>query len=207
MNKLTFSRNSTKNKGFTLIELLLVLGIIAVLAIAAFIIYPKVQASSEANTEQSNITAIASGVKSLFAATGDYSDGGTFPGIAAGAAGAGGMNTTLISSKVIPKQMVSGAATMVSSFGQTVDVDSLSAGTAPDPTVAGRGFQIAYANVSSAVCVKLATGAGSQALDVWANGVDLETLNVTTGQYSVDQVKVAANCSAAASVSMDFIFD
>ncbi len=38
-------------KGFSLLELLLVLGIIAALVVAAFIVYPKVQASQRAQAE------------------------------------------------------------------------------------------------------------------------------------------------------------
>ena len=39
-------------KGFSLLELLLVLGIIAALVVAAFIVYPKVQASQRAHKVQ-----------------------------------------------------------------------------------------------------------------------------------------------------------
>lgn len=43
-------------KGFSLLELLLVLGIIAALIVAAFIVYPKVQDSNRATTEAKNIS-------------------------------------------------------------------------------------------------------------------------------------------------------
>lgn len=44
-----------KNSGFSLIELLLVLGIIAALSTAAFIIFPKVQAANERQRNQQDV--------------------------------------------------------------------------------------------------------------------------------------------------------
>lgn len=58
---LNYKRKS--KKGFSLLELLLVLGIIAALVVAAFIVYPKVQASQRAQAESNNIATIQAGVK------------------------------------------------------------------------------------------------------------------------------------------------
>lgn len=71
MKNLSFSRN--KQQGFTLVELLLVLGVLALIAITAFIIYPSVQAGTQANTESANITTITASVKNLFGSSGNYS--------------------------------------------------------------------------------------------------------------------------------------
>ncbi|MCP6541781.1 prepilin-type cleavage/methylation domain-containing protein, partial [Klebsiella pneumoniae] len=46
--------------------LLLVLGAIAALIVAAFMIFPKVQASQRIDRESRNLTAIQAGVKSLY---------------------------------------------------------------------------------------------------------------------------------------------
>ncbi len=45
MKKIVLIKNRKSKKGFSLLELLLVLGIIAALVVAAFIVYPKVQVS------------------------------------------------------------------------------------------------------------------------------------------------------------------
>ncbi|ENH5449800.1 prepilin-type N-terminal cleavage/methylation domain-containing protein, partial [Klebsiella pneumoniae] len=42
MKKTVLIKNKKSKKGFSLLELLLVLGIIAALVVAAFIVYPKV---------------------------------------------------------------------------------------------------------------------------------------------------------------------
>lgn len=125
------SINRMKAKGFSLIEILLVIGIIAVLAIAAFIIFPQVQASSRANTEQSNIMTIAAGVKNLF--NGRY---------------AGLTNTVAIQGNIVPASMVSGS-TINSSWGTAVQL-------APgSPTTM---FTITYNNIPTEVCLKLVPG-------------------------------------------------
>ena len=70
--KLRKKMKRINKKGFSLLELLLVLGIIAALVIAAFIIYPKVQDSNRASTEAKNISAIMAGVKSLYSGQPNY---------------------------------------------------------------------------------------------------------------------------------------
>lgn len=71
MKNLPFSRS--KQQGFTLVELLLVLGVLALIAITAFIIYPSVQAGTQANSEAANVTTITASVKNLFGSAGNYS--------------------------------------------------------------------------------------------------------------------------------------
>lgn len=127
------SINRMKNKGFSLIEILLVIGIIAVLAIAAFIIFPQVQASSRANTEQSNIMTMAAGVKNLF--------NGRYAGLTDGIA---------IDGNIVPASMHDGASTITSSWGG-------------DATLAPSGtgntlFTITYTALPTEVCLKLVPG-------------------------------------------------
>lgn len=45
INSFRLLKGSKSKKGFSLLELLLVLGVIAALIVAAFMIFPKVQAS------------------------------------------------------------------------------------------------------------------------------------------------------------------
>ncbi|AET53319.1 type 4 pilus major pilin [Salmonella enterica subsp. enterica] len=80
-------------KGFSLLELLLVLGIIAALVVAAFIVYPKVQASQRAQAESNNIATIQAGVKAL------YTSASSFTGLT---------NTVAVQAKIFPDNMLSG---------------------------------------------------------------------------------------------------
>lgn len=83
-------------KGFSLLELLLVLGIIAALVVAAFIVYPKVQASQRAQAESNNIATIQAGVKAL------YTSASSFTGLT---------NTVAVQAKIFPDNMLSGTGT------------------------------------------------------------------------------------------------
>ena len=83
-------------KGFSLLELLLVLGIIAALVVAAFIVYPKVQASQRAQAESNNIATIQAGVKAL------YTSASSFTGLT---------NTVAVQAKIFPDNMLSGSGT------------------------------------------------------------------------------------------------
>ena len=104
--------------GFSLVEILLVLGIIAILAIAAFIIFPQVQASNRANTEQTNITTLAAGIKNLYGATRNYT----------------GISATVVNqARIAPASMNGGdpsATTLSSSWSGDVAI-------APSAAVAG----------------------------------------------------------------------
>jgi prepilin-type N-terminal cleavage/methylation domain-containing protein len=72
MKKTVLIKNIKSKKGFSLLELLLVLGIIAALVVAAFIVYPKVQASQRAQAESNNIATIQAGVKALYTSASSF---------------------------------------------------------------------------------------------------------------------------------------
>lgn len=145
MKKLVLIKNKKSKKGFSLLELLLVLGIIAALVVAAFIVYPKVQASQRAEAESSNIAAIQAGVKSLYAASPSYT----------------GLTTQVgVQANVFPDNMLSGSgsdATPINVFKGEVTLAA--AATGPSKT-AGSSFTITYNSVPANECAKIVSSIG-----------------------------------------------
>lgn len=137
-------KKRTSKKGFSLLELLLVLGIVAALVVAAFIVYPKVQASQRAQAESNNIATIQAGVKALYTSASSFS----------------GLSTTVaVHAKIFPDNMLSGsgsAAKPINAFKGNVTLAPASTGPS---SVAGSSFTITYNNVPASECAKIVTAA------------------------------------------------
>lgn len=58
-----------------MVELLLVLGIITILLVAAFVVYPQVRDRNQANVEVTNLTTIKASLNSLYASKNQNYDG------------------------------------------------------------------------------------------------------------------------------------
>lgn len=144
-------------KGFSLLELLLVLGIIAALIVAAFIVYPKVQDANRAAAEAKNISALMAGVKSLYSGQANYK---------------GLDDQVAYKAKIYPDNMVIGNGTnFVNSYSGTVSVEaSANTSTGEDDS----GFRIKYTLLPTITCAKIITEVGSNFYEINANGVTLE---------------------------------
>lgn len=150
--------NQKTSKGLNLIELLLVLGVVAILLVAAFVVYPQVRDRNQANSEISNATAVKASITNLYASKGgDYTDLDT--GIANQA-------------RAFPISMNSGTFTeaqeITSAWGGEVSVLENAAAV----TVGGRSFNahrtftITYNGVPEGVCLGLVSGAATNFVDV-----------------------------------------
>lgn len=177
MKKLVLIKNKQSKKGFSLLELLLVLGIIAALVVAAFIVYPKVQASQRAEAESNNIATIQAGVKALYAAASSYT---------------GLTNTVAVESKIFPDNMLSGSgssATPINAFKGEVTLEA--AATGPSST-AGSSFTITYKNVPATECSKIVTAAAGNFYTTSVNGAE-----VKSSDGVLDVATAAKQCSSS----------
>lgn len=175
MKGATQLNNNKSNHGFSLLELLLVLGIIAALIVAAFIVYPKVQASQRAQAESNNIATIQTAIKAL------YSSASSFTGLD---------NTVAVRAKIFPDNMLSGSgssATPINVFKGKVTVGQSSWG--PSQT-GGSSFTISYENVPTAECIRIITAVGGNFYTVGVGA----TGNVKAAGEVLDVAKAASMC-------------
>lgn len=147
MKSLTFNRNTAK--GFSLIELLLVLGVLAILLVAAFVVYPQVRDRNQANAEVSNLTTIKANINNLYA-----SRGGNYEDLS---------NVIAINARAYPPNMVSGT-TANSAWGSPVNVAANAAATAGMQP--NRSFTITYNAVPEGVCLGMVSGAAGNFADI-----------------------------------------
>lgn len=130
-------------KGFSLLELLLVLGIIAGIIIAAFLIFPKVRDANYIATETKNITAIRAGLISLYANTALPPEGSD-------------IQTIAIKSKVIPENMIDSNNNIISAWGAPVYIG---VGRSSDSN--NLSFAIRYLNLTDTLCSRLVLASSS----------------------------------------------
>lgn len=168
-----FGPRAAGQKGFSLIELLLVLGVIALLLVAAFVVYPKVRLANQANTEVKNLTTVQAGLKALYA-----SKNNNFSGLTLDLAR---------DAKIFPSTMVVGN-TVVNSWGGDVVL-----GPAANPYsgfAGGRSYVIRYRKVPADACVALISRAAGYFLAIGvgteskADGSYNKIVHVVTDPYS-----------------------
>ncbi|EGM8545365.1 TPA: prepilin-type N-terminal cleavage/methylation domain-containing protein [Escherichia coli] len=177
MKKKVLIKNKISKKGFSLLELLLVLGIIAALVVAAFIVYPKVQASQRAQAESNNIATIQAGVKAL------YTSASSFTGLS---------NSVAIQASIFPDNMLNGSGSATKPIN-TFKGDVILSATALGPSKApGSSFTITYANVPAVECTKIITASASNFYEVGVKS----SATVKTAGGALDIAKTVGLCSA-----------
>lgn len=177
---------SRASRGFSLIELLLVLGVLAILLVAAFVVYPQVQSSNRANMESQNFSAMSAKISSLFAT------GSRFEQL---------NNTLAMNARIFPDTMREGVtdpAQVKSAWGGTVTIAGV-------PEYNYAQYWVTYRDVPSADCVKFANGivGGVEALNV--GGLQVKYgVDVTDGWIpgEIRPENIAAGCSSAERVTI-----
>ncbi|SSF10025.1 type 4 pilus major pilin [Klebsiella pneumoniae] len=158
-------KNSKSKKGFSLLELLLVLGIVAALIVASFIVYPKVRDARYVDIEAKHIGQIYASVRNVYAGKPDYS----------------GLATTAVAipAQFFPDDMLSKKTTWgISSWGGYVVVD---ANDVSPSGLAASSFTISYSDVPDSVCIRLITAVDSAFYNIYIS--NQKGINGTSKNY------------------------
>ena len=184
--------------GFSLIELLLVLGVIAILLVSAFVIYPQVSHANKVKTETANLAAIQASMRSLFASSG--SNYALLPPEVSTA--------TLNNARVFPASMNGGDYTTGAirhSWDGLVSLHATNFSHAGIPV--GRGFSINYMDMPSQACVDMvsrsfktfkiimvyANGSSNSADMFYPEATDLSTLTQACNQSNAVRIQFLSN--------------
>lgn len=177
-------KNPHKKQAFSLIEMLLVLGVLSILLLAAFVLYPQLRDSSQANKEASNLASIKAVINNMYLTQGNYQ--GLMTGLANQA-------------RAFPASMNEGnygnvtSSAIRTSWGGRVQVDNIDyeislRGASSRVLAPNHSFVIRYFNVPVNICLKLIpsaagnfdsilVGSGSNDTDVLNdNSLDMEAL-------------------------------
>ena len=172
------------SRGFSLIELLLVLGVLAILLVAMFVVYPQVRSSQQASREASNAIVLQAGLRSAFAPGGNYA--------ALGSMGSGQGETFVNRSLIAPASMNDGnpsATALQSSWGPVVVHTNIGAYAGYGPN---RMFVIRFMDVPKAACVDFISNTINK-FDVVRLNTASDAGYMTPETFQVSQVVAACN--------------
>ena len=190
MKKTSFTKNQ---QGLNLIELLLVLAIVVAIAVAAFVIYPRVQASRSASSNSQILSSALAQVQSVF-------QNGQYQNLD---------NEVAYAADVFPDTFKLTSPDLMNEFGDgttgNVDVYGSTAAGVANTTNAARYVTIEYGDVPSAVCMKMVPGIaanfGRIAIGTAADIV-VDKFDAVTTNDLLDEGTMAAQCNSAASVTV-----
>lgn len=183
-----YLKNKMKKQGFSLLELLLVMGIVAALIIAAFIIYPKVMTQVRVTNELRNIATIMTGIKQLYQGKSDFEGFGT---------------AVLIKSKIAPDNMLQPGNNVMlrNSWEGYFSMGNSGYGVAGGGTI-WNAFTIKTAGIPSADCLRLV----NELYNLYNKDLTYLSVNSTfiyANGVAYDMDKAAQACSKSESATVD----
>jgi len=170
-----------KQAGITLMEVIAGLLIIGLVVAGALSLFGSADSSQKGNQMLSDITALRSAVKGMYAGQGGY--------------GTSNLNGVLKTANRIPATMTADNST------PPVITHSMNGTTTVSGTGGGAQFSIAITNIPTAVCVQLLSNSSSG----WASVQVGAATAITAFPISPATAASATNCAAAATNTITFV--
>lgn len=174
-------RNLKKQAGITLMEIIAGLLIIGLVVSGALALFGNADSAQKGNQMMSDITALRSAVKGLYAGQGGY--------------GTANINGVLKNSNRIPATMMADTSTppvITHSMNGTITVTGVAAGAQ---------FEVAVSNVPTDVCVQLL----SQLNSGWASVQVGAAAAITSFPVSPATASSTTNCAASNANTIKFV--
>lgn len=170
-----------KQAGITLIEIISSLLVIGIVIAGALSLFGSADASQKGNQMLSDINALRSAVKGMYAGQGGY--------------GTTNINGVLKTANRIPSTMTADAS------NPPVITHSMNGTVTATGTSGGAQFSIALTNIPTAVCVQLLSNSSAGWVSVQVGAAAA----ITTFPISPATAASATNCAAAANNTITFI--
>lgn len=182
------------SKGFSLIEMLLVLGVLSVLLIAAFVIYPQVRLSQQTNIEISNILAIRANMETTLGRIGNYT-----------LISATDLTQVANNARVFPETMNNGnysTSNITNVWGGSVNITPTTATNAG--VAAGWAYVIRSRDIPAEACVQMVARTISSFKTIQINYVSGQAgENINFGNY--DLANVTEKCNRRPLTTVNFV--
>lgn len=168
MNNISSPKSKPKNnRGFSLVEILIVLGVLAIMMVAAFLIYPKISVARDAERQATNLRVIHATISQVFPNHSLF-----------------GLTTeSLISSGILSEE------TLTSPWG-VIGFHPTKDGHACTSAAGCTGFSLRYDNLEAAQCVALAQAVAPYVNKLRVQGTTNHVLKGTPPNGSEDTSRV-----------------
>lgn len=177
---MSYFTNKKREKGFSLLELLLVMGVIAAIIIAAFVIYPKVMSHTRVNNELRNISTVLNGIKALYSGSPDLT---------------GFSNSVASKAKILPDNMlVKGNANTFKNSWQGPFYMGLSSNIKANGNTVWNAVSISTGGLPSSDCLRLS----NELYRAYSKDLDFMTVNgqsAYSGSVAYDLENTAQLCA------------
>lgn len=167
---------NSKLKGFSLLELMLVLGIIAALIVAAFMIFPKIENSRKANEEVKSIITIKNGIIETYSGKAGYDNG------------------------ITDSRMISN----ISPKGNKWNSNEWGGGFSIMAQMGDLGFSFVTRAVPQDACIKIVNQLKEQFVRIYVNNTAVVSTSKYYALVPFDMATLTSTCSDKSEIQLDY---